>query len=314
MLAACEVDHHGAAYHRGTFWDNYRMVCSKHPILVRVVTGGRPGIILGWSTSQAASTQSLVQVVPGCHGRTSRDNPGTAKYALNHASILRTSLLPGHPKYNLDTLRQSWTSLKLFNCGYLESLRSDCCNEPNGTLSESTNIEHSINSHVVRLDHVLSSWNFRRIPVSGDGNCLFYAVSLALLQKNKKKMLQRLGCSSQTDVKELARVLRQATVTEWLGENSQYYQSFLTHDQLREQAQRFLADGEYCGDLGDLVLPALVNALSLPITVFTSAENMPVLMLLLMLLPISSIPYDSHPLFIAYNQDGSRTLRCSVPY
>ena len=188
---------------------------------------------------------------------------------------------------------------KLFNCGYLE--RPDCENETNATLSESTNVAHPINIHVIRLDRVLSSWNFKRISVSGDGNCLFYSVSLALLQKNNNMLLQRLGCSTQTDVKELAQVLRQATVAEWLEENSHHYQSFLTHDQLREQAQRFLVDGEYCGDLGDLVLPALVNVLSLPITVFTSAENMPVLMLF----PISSIPSDSNPLFIAYNQDGS---------
>ena len=97
--------------------------------------------------------------------------------------------------------------------------------------------------------------------MSGDGNCLFYAVSQALLQKHDHStLLQRLGCSSEVDVMELARVLWHATVAEWLGENSPHYQSYLTHDQ-----------------------------------------NMPVLILL----PISSIPSDSHPLFIAYNQDGS---------
>ena len=174
---------------------------------------------------------------------------------------------------------------------------------PDRILFESTNREQTANIHAIRLDRVLSSWNFKRIPVSGDGNCLFYAVSQALLQRHDSTtLLQRLGISSQTDVKELSRVLRQATVAEWLGENSQHYQSFLTHDQLCEQAQRFLRDGEYCGDIGDLVLPALVNTFSLPvIMVFTSAENMHILTLL----PITSIPSDSHPLFIAYNQDRS---------
>ena len=84
-----------------------------------------------------------------------------------------------------------------------------------------------------------------------------------------------MGISSQTDIKELSRVLRQATVAEWLGENSQHYQSFLTHDQLCEQAQRFHRDGEYCGDIGDLVLPALVNTLSLPVMVFTLQRTCP---------------------------------------
>lgn len=55
------------------------------------------------------------------------------------------------------------------------------------------------------------------------------------------------------------------------------------------------------GDLGDLVLPALVNILSQPLTIFTSAENMP----LVTLMPLSSLTIDSHPLFVAYNQDGS---------
>lgn len=98
----------------------------------------------------------------------------------------------------------------------------------------------------------------------------------------------------------MAKVLRQATVTEWLGENSLLYQSFLTRGQLSEQAQHFLQDGEYCGDIGDLVLPAIVNVLSLPVTVLTSAENMPILTLL----PVSSVPTDSHPLFLAYNMHG----------
>lgn len=74
---------------------------------------------------------------------------------------------------------------------------------------------------------------------------------------------------------------------------------------LSDTCTEILVDGEYCGDIGDLVLPALVNTLSLPITVFTSAENMPVLMLL----PISSIPSDSHPLF--NDESQSRVKKCT---
>ena len=46
---------------------------------------------------------------------------------------------------------------------------------------------------------------------------------------------------------------------------------------------------------------ALVNVLSQPVTIFTSAENMPVVTLM----PISSPVVDSHPFFLAYNQNGS---------
>ena len=52
--------------------------------------------------------------------------------------------------------------------------------------------------------------------------------------------------------------------------------------------------------MGDLVFPALVNVLSLPVTVFTSAVNMPVVTLL----PISSHPTDSHPLFGSGHYDA----------
>ena len=104
-------------------------------------------------------------------------------------------------------------------------------------------------------------------------------------------------CSTESSPKELSTVLRQVTVNECLGENSLHYQS-LTHDQLCEEAQKFLEDGHYSGDLGGLVLPALVNVLSLPITIFTSAENMSVVTLL----PISSHVINSHPLFLAYSQ------------
>ena len=68
----------------------------------------------------------------------------------------------------------------------------------------------------------------------------------------------------------------------------------MTHDQLYNEAHKFLEDGEYCGDLGNLVLPALVNVLSQPVTIFTSAENMPVMTLM----PISSIVIDSHIIVI----------------
>ena len=48
------------------------------------------------------------------------------------------------------------------------------------------------------------------------------------------------------------------------------------------------------------MLPALVNILAIPMTVFTSAENMPVLSLL----PITSVVLESEPIFLAYLHEG----------
>ena len=83
-------------------------------------------------------------------------------------------------------------------------------------------------------------------------------------------MLQSLGCSTESNPKELSKALRQATVSEWLGENSLHYQSFLTHDQLHEEAQKFIEDGHYSGDMGD---PVLVNVLSLPTTIYLHQQK-----------------------------------------
>ena len=113
-------------------------------------------------------------------------------------------------------------------------------------------------------------------------------------------LVEKLNCTPEITQTELARRLRRATVDEWLGEKSHLYQSFLTRDQLQSEAHKFLQDGHYCGDLGDLVLPSLVSVLSRPVTIFTSDENMPVVTLM----PISSLVIDSHPIFLAYNQDG----------
>ena len=55
-------------------------------------------------------------------------------------------------------------------------------------------------------------------------------------------------------------------MAEWLGDHSQEYQSFLTRAQLVGEAHRFLENGEFAGELGDLVLTGLANVLqeSLP--------------------------------------------------
>ena len=189
---------------------------------------------------------------------------------------------------------------KLFNCGNLEA------DQFRSNLSDATN-RIVVDEYSERLDVVLKAWNFKRIPVAGDGNCLFYAVAHALLQKDNSAMMttlvERLACKLDISQIELARLLRQATVDEWLGENSSLYQSFLTENQLQREAHKFLQDGHYSGDMGDLVLPALVNVICQPVTIFTSAENLPVITLL----PMTSIVIDS-PFVLSLQPRWARTL------
>lgn len=191
---------------------------------------------------------------------------------------------------------------KLFNCGELEALTSDSYRSNAISLSESTNHD-VLDLNASRLDGVLKSWNFKHIPVSGDGNCLFYAVAHSLVQRDSSTMtvlVEKLKYTPGITQIELATLLRRATVDEWLGENSHLYQSFLTRDQLQSETYEFLQDGHFSGDLGNIVLPALVNILSRPVRIFTSAENMPVVTLM----PLFSFVTDSQPIFLAYNQNG----------
>ena len=51
------------------------------------------------------------------------------------------------------------------------------------------------------------------------------------------------------------------------------------------------------------MLPALLNVLAIPMTIFTSAENMPVLSVL-SLFPITSVVVENEPIFLAYLYEG----------
>lgn len=85
--------------------------------------------------------------------------------------------------------------------------------------------------HTVRLDAVIKSWNFKRVPMSGSGNSLFCAVTVAysLLRNDSNTvtiLAKKLSFTPNIGQVELATLLRRATVDEWLGENSHLYQSF----------------------------------------------------------------------------------------
>ena len=172
---------------------------------------------------------------------------------------------------------------------------------------QATDTDMERQTHEDRLDSVLRSWNFERITVPGDGDCLFTSVAMNI------KHFSQLGNESLCNIlKDLSidpniqsipgivSILRKAVVDEWLGENTGDYQSFLTLDQLQEQAQAFLNSGTFTGDIGDLVVRALTNVLKSPIVVFTSVENMPTIVLT----PPHVAIANTQPLHIAFNAHG----------
>lgn len=162
-------------------------------------------------------------------------------------------------------------------------------------------------SATVQLDNVLVSWNFQRVPVAPDGNCLFYAVALNILQQistgnhHLQSTLMGLGLSISelNNTKCIAKLIREAVVSEWTGINCEYYQRFVSVN-IMSEAPRYLASGEFSGSLGDLVILAIANILRVPITIFSSIPNMP-------LLCITSSLHDavsSVPLYLAYIHSG----------
>ena len=124
------------------------------------------------------------------------------------------------------------------------------------------------------LDLTLQQWNFRKISVPGDHNLV------DRVKDNDEAVicsLRRLGVLSNTqnelEVSSLAKVLCLLVAQEWLGENSEYYQGFVTTD-IETHAHQYLNSGEFGGDLGDLMVVTLSNILHIPITIFSNIPGL----------------------------------------
>ena len=73
--------------------------------------------------------------------------------------------------------------------------------------------------------------------------------------------------------------------------------------------QLYLQDGQSLGDAGDLMVLTLANVLGMPITVFTSVQNMPVLCIM----PTSQSVAIEQPLFLAFTQHGAGHYDAVIP-
>jgi hypothetical protein len=166
------------------------------------------------------------------------------------------------------------------------------------------------------IDSVLSTWNFERVPVPADGNCLFTAVALALVERvqNEDKavmdILQKLGVPiNECNVTRISQLLRSLVVQEWQGDNGDYYQSFTTSD-IQSEAQQYFNSGEFAGNLGDLMVVTLSNVLHMPISIFTTIPNLSVLC-------ITPGPITQAetiiPLYLTYNHIGPGHYDYAIP-
>ena len=162
--------------------------------------------------------------------------------------------------------------------------------------------EATSHSPAAQLESVLSSWNLKRIPVPEDGNCLFTALLQRLQSKNENvaERLSALGLPMEKmhDINTIAELLRHCMVNEWI-DNTEYYQGFVTTD-ITAVVYQYQTSGQFTGDLGDLMVLTLANVLHMPITIFTSVVNMPVVCIT----PTMQVADSAQPLFLTFIQEG----------
>ena len=95
-------------------------------------------------------------------------------------------------------------------------------------------------------------------------------------------------------------------VEEW-NTNQEYYQGFLTVD-ITTITHEYLQSEHFSWYLGDLIVLTLASILQIPITVFTTVQNMP----LLCIMPTTQITSIT-PIFLTYTQSGAGHYDCPVP-
>ena len=156
------------------------------------------------------------------------------------------------------------------------------------------------------LDEFLASNNMQCVKVPGDGNCFFVSLAIMIKQQLEKGILsaegrtrlQQLGViqGENFEINHIASAQRHVVVNEWLS-NPSSYEPFLTSGQdYKTEANLFLQDGHFASELGNSMPLAASNALCLPIVVFTSMLNFP----LLAICPQDKTVSDD-PLYLVYD-------------
>ena len=160
-------------------------------------------------------------------------------------------------------------------------------------------------------DNFLLASNMRKVTIPGNGNCFFLALATMILQQlsnntlssEAKTHFERIGLvktsnAPNADVTEVATTLRRLVVDKWLS-NPGDYEPFLTSEQnYYTEVMAFLQEDHLTAELGNSLPVAASNARRIPILVFTSMLNFPVL-------PVSPREkvLNKNPIFLAYNME-----------
>ena len=79
-----------------------------------------------------------------------------------------------------------------------------------------------------RLENVLDAWKFERVKVAGDGNCLFSAVAMGILQQIHSGHLPPVHFLGLDKNANLTTIIIKLMVHEW--NTNDFYQGFVTFD------------------------------------------------------------------------------------
>ena len=85
-----------------------------------------------------------------------------------------------------------------------------------------------------QMEPLLASWNLKRVPSLGDGNCLFRSVAFHQIQQGHdaiKHHMISLGIPEEhlQNLEYIQRLLRTKMVEEW-EQNIDHYQGYITQD------------------------------------------------------------------------------------
>ncbi|CAF3336723.1 unnamed protein product [Rotaria socialis] len=176
---------------------------------------------------------------------------------------------------------------------------------------DSNNSDDEYLYHEQQLNRNLTKHDIERLPVKGDGNCLFYALAEGLMYEMKVDphefglQLQRLfRLSKNFRLVDFADCLRQLCVDQWrLHED--YYSQFVDKEKVSflKEVKKFSKNGVSDSTLGDIVPLTTANALNINITIFTSVLNLP----RIDVKPerkSNLLPLTQKTIYLAYNQHG----------
>jgi hypothetical protein len=149
--------------------------------------------------------------------------------------------------------------------------------------SSSNNSDAEYYFHEEQLNQNLSKHDIVRLPVKGDGNCLFYALAEGLMYEMKAdpnefdfQMRQLFRLPIHFRFVDFADRLRQICVDQWrLHED--YYSQFVDQEKVSflKEVKKFSKNGVSDSILGDIVPLTIANTLNVKITIFTSVLDLP---------------------------------------